>query len=675
MYIQQRLQQAQKLIDSLEQSTGTGTEDELNILSDLEQMVGENPTLIHYQSIISNNAGFVVEAQNYLKACLKKYPFSYDLQTIMYEISRFIDDRFSTITALSQMYKLAATDELKDEILLLLEAYILDAKISTEELSTFFDYFRAESSSLDYRSYPINEYGDSIIRQNAFPGRDEGNSYLANMYKTIQVTDVDNVNRIYFLYETIKGTFINALTNIPAKKGDIIAISSATKNSTFTNLVIENLDDAPYNVTLEPNLIRYFKIKQNNEIHIEADKEIFVSHFKKNILANKPKLVLQIFIDGLSFQFVKDSGFEELMPNTFNFFKKGYVNYNCHANGEWTLPSLMSMSTGKYTTNHYVYNTTAPHKGEELNKFVQEYFVEAGYMTGRICSNWRGTPSYGYFKSTNRNVYSPMIDRMNCSEIVTETLEHLETFQDFYNHVWVTIEDLHSVADGFTRGAFSDTNIDCFYNDNDSNDSEISVFRTYNERKIEEYKATFKKIDFYLGILYDYVLKTYDEDDFVLMINSDHGQKFIEEEDYMFTQKRTNVPFLIRGLDVPCQVSDELMSNVDILPTLLKICKMQCNDPIDGRIMKDFGGTERDYTITESIFPGQTYKIAINDTVHLFTFETKEYTRNDGLIPMKEYTVKLKNRATGDDETEKYPDKIERYCQITFEHVKEWIAF
>jgi arylsulfatase A-like enzyme len=172
------------------------------------------------------------------------------------------------------------------------------------------------------------------------------------------------------------------------------------------------------------------------------------------------------------------------MPNTYEFFHNGYINHNCRANGEWTLPSLMSMCTGKYTTNHYVFHTDAPHQGEQINKMIQEYFEEAGYMTGRICPNWRGTPSYGYFKGINRFVYAPMLNRMFCEEVATETLEHIETFKDFNNYVWMTMEDLHAVADGVSRGILYDSHIEHYLTEDVSEDSEISVFRNFNRTKI-----------------------------------------------------------------------------------------------------------------------------------------------------------------------------------------------
>ncbi len=672
MYIENKIQEIRTIADRLENSSELSTEQKLELLDELENLIGENPLLIKYQSIILYNAGCTTEAYEYLAEALKKYSCSYELYELEFEFLRYTSDKMGAFHALSQMYKFAMEEEKRKKVFAYLEDIALSSAMSQNEFAACTELFKKESIAKDYRYFPIDEYGQSVIRLDAFPGRDPNYSYLVNLHKAVQKADITKEDRFHFLYETIRGVFADRKTCLTVNKDDILAVSSAVKTSTYTNLTLHDLGVSPYSFCLEPNVIRYFKIGRSSEVLIEADNDIFISQFKKNVLENKPKLVMQIFIDGLSFQFVKDHGFEQLMPNTYEFFKEGYINNNCHANSEWTLPSLMSMCTGKYTTNHFIYHTEAPHKGEQLNKFIHEYFEETGYMTGRICPNWRGTPSYGYFKAMNRFVYSPMYERMTCGEVVDETIEHLEAFKDFYNYLWMTMEDLHAVADSLSRGVLQDTGIEQYVTENVSQDSEISVFRAYNHKKIEEYKAAIKKVDLYLGIVFDYIRKHYSSRDYVITLNSDHGQRFIEEEDYMFTQKRTNVPFMMAGRNVIHKYSDELMSNVDIFPTLLNICGIPCEAEIDGKLLKDFGGEERDFTISESIFPGQTYKLAMNDKNHLFTFETTENTKNDGLIPIQKYKVGLKNRRTGEDETKKYPEKVESFCMTAFEHSKAW---
>lgn len=677
MYIENKMKEINDFVNAIKSYDGEITDELFQKLELLENYIGNNPTLIKYNSIALYNAGYIDESIQYLTEQLKKFNQSYELHSIMFELVRYTTEYENAIYSLAHMYKLSSSESIKKEVMHNMENCLMELNHDKTKVKKYIEMFKRLSTCTDYRYYPFDENWNSIIRKDVFKERDVNSSYIVNMYKTKHKNNIDDVTDSFdYLYEMIKGRFVDKNeSHLEVKEGDIIAISSALVEPTNTNLEISNLTDKVINYNLKPNVIKYFKIKRNSKLSIYADNNIFISHFKKQIIKKKPKLVLQIFIDGLSYGFLEDNRLEELMPNVYNFFKKGYINNNCHANGEWTLPSVMSMSTGKYTTNHYVYDTNEPHRGEVNNKFITEYFEEAGYMTGRICPNWRCTPTYGYFKSTNRSVYSPMVERMFGSEVVMETIEHLETFKDFHNYVWMTIEDLHSIADGVAMGPLQDINIQNYENDDTTNDSEISVFRSYNARKIEEYKSAIKRVDLYLGMIFDYIMKNYEEDEYIITLNSDHGQKFIEESDYMFTRKRTNVPFMMRGKNVINKISDQLMSNVDVMPTLLKLCDIECNDSIDGSLLADFGGEERNYTITESIFPGQTYKLAINDYDHLYQFETKENTRRDGLIPISEYNVKLINLKTQEDESNRFPDKVQKYNEIAFEHIKEWIAF
>ncbi len=673
MYIKQKLEEVQQIIFQLDNNSTLPINDQLALIDQLEQLVGENPSLIKMQCIALYNAGYAKEAVDYLFQSLKKHLSDYSLYELLFELLRYTDDKVGTYYSLSQMYRLSKSEEDKENILSLLEEVTLNSSMSDSEFKWYTTFFQRESTAADYRSFPIDEYGNSCIRLDSFPSRDPKTNYLTNMYKTLTKIDVNTSDRFQFLYETIRGSFAQKNITLQVKKGDTIAISSSVKQNVTTEILIHNLEETPITITLVSNVIRYIRIMKECEITLSSNYDIFVSHFKKSDLENKPKLVLQIFIDGLSYQFLKENDMEQLMPNTYSFFSKGYINENCHANGEWTLPSLMSMCTGKYTTNHYVYHTLAAHKSEQTNRLIQEPFEEAGYMTARICPNWRGTPSYGYFKSINRFLYSPMIDRMNCQEVVQETLEHMEVFKDYNNYIWMTLEDLHSVADGVTRSPLTDINVKNHYSTNIGADSEISVFRTYNPSKIEEYKATMKRIDFNLGILFDYLTKNYDNNEFIVTLNSDHGQKFIESENYMFSKKRTNVPFMMRGRNILPSISNEVMSNIDIYPTLLNLCDLPCNDDIDGFLLKDFGGEEREYSITESIFPGQTYKLALNDKEHLFTFETKENVTSEATIPVRDFSVNLRNLISGESELDLFPDKIKKYEEIVYQHIKEWI--
>ena len=59
-----------------------------------------------------------------------------------------------------------------------------------------------------------------------------------------------------------------------------------------------------------------------------------------------------------------------------------------------------------------------------------------------------------------------------------------------------------------------------------------------------------------------------------------------------------------------------------------------------------FGGKEkRRFTLSESIYPGDTYKIALRNEEMIFFFETKEVVQKDARVSLAEYTYSLRTPA------------------------------
>lgn len=96
----------------------------------------------------------------------------------------------------------------------------------------------------------------------------------------------------------------------------------------------------------------------------------------------------------------------------------------------------------------------------------------------------------------------------------------------------------------------------------------------------------------------------------------------------------------------------------------------------DANLPKYFGGNkERDYTISESIFPNETYKATINDKYYKFFFESEEKVTIDGRVKLRKYNIKLINKKNDEDETLKEIDIAEKYSNIIIEHIKSRIIF
>lgn len=109
--------------------------------------------------------------------------------------------------------------------------------------------------------------------------------------------------------------------------------------------------------SLPINQFHYIRIPEKGTIEITAEDEIFVGEpIKIESEEDSVKLVMKIFVDGLSYHFLEELGLEKAMPNTYEFFKKGFISANCNSTNEWTLPSVAGINTGmmQVTTKCYI---------------------------------------------------------------------------------------------------------------------------------------------------------------------------------------------------------------------------------------------------------------------------------------------------------------------------------
>lgn len=109
-----------------------------------------------------------------------------------------------------------------------------------------------------------------------------------------------------------------------------------------------------------PGFFKYYRV--NNGISLNSDKDIIIGKpIKLGFKEKNKKLVFTIFIDALSQKYLLETKYKS-MPYTKAFFDKGIIFENCYSAGEWTYPSLTSVVTGLYTTNHHFLHSSAGYK-------------------------------------------------------------------------------------------------------------------------------------------------------------------------------------------------------------------------------------------------------------------------------------------------------------------------
>lgn len=522
----------------------------------------------------------------------------------------------------------------------------------------------------DNRGYPFDAKGHSLIRKAVNHGT--GHEAMANLYQTCTVQDVDSNNRLYFKAESVKGRRCIDET-IELSEPSILPLSLIRPGSKVL-LEMNGKSYAFRDNPLAANRFHYFKFDEPGALRIRADQPVFVGkplaiHDKPK----KPRLILKIFIDGLSYHFLRQNGLATLMPNTAAFFGRGMIADRAYLNSEWTLPSKASIHTGLYATSHLMLHPTLPAFFRDGHKLLAEYLNEAGYHTAWICSNWRTTPSMGYQRGIDRFLYRNFFGGSDCKDMVMEAIEHLASFEGKNNYLAISIMDLHHVADEIEEHLYAEVRTDMALRPKGGKKGATSVLSKYDEAKIAKYGLEIARIDLFLGVLYDFLQKRYADEDMLVILHSDHGQSYLEDADHLYHEGRTRIPFMMRGAGVPSMVSDEWIESVDILPAILKTAGIGVPDGIDGRVPACLGGGKaRDHVIMQFLHPNQTYKAVIKDDIHDFIFESADPVNSDLTFNLENAGTRLINRATGQDEVNEYATKAAGYEARVFELAKRF---
>lgn len=424
------------------------------------------------------------------------------------------------------------------------------------------------------------------------------------------------------------------------------------------------------------NRYYYIPIDNKGEINISSNNDIVIGRplGLKQDSKHDIELVLCLFVDGLSQTIFEKYPMEEIMPNTYNFFNGGTIFENCYSNGEWTLPSVPSILSGKYANKHKIFHPDLPHVIGQNYNILSEYFQEDDYFTFQSCGDWRKSPAYGYVKGFDRTIYQSATMGGLCEDIIFSFLENMRAFNNRDHFAWLSFFELHRVGEGLYPDISIQKNnyIDLLRTNREKNKS---VHAKYDKGKSIRYIEEIKRLDYYLKVIYDFIERNYDEDEILVVLCSDHGQSFLDEDAYILRDVRTKVPFMIKGKNIPRAVSKELVENVDIFSTILEYSNIDIvESKIDGRVPKVLGGNGKKYIYSESIYPGSTYKAIIRDYEHELLFETEGKVQQDGRVKLGDFKINLINKLTKIDETKIYAGKVNEYFDIIISNISSLLT-
>lgn len=384
---------------------------------------------------------------------------------------------------------------------------------------------------------------------------------------------------------------------------------------------------------------RYYRVKNNTIVESKYKSyyghPIPLGHSKK-----RKKLVLNIFLDGLAQEVINGEDFKSLMPNTYEFFSKGAVCTNTYSASEWTFPSLATYASGLDTLGHMMFHNKIDGELPYDITTLAEYFKEQGYYTAKIDGDWRCIYSYGFARGIDQYVYQVQHMGTCVQQEVNDIIEHIESFKETDQYIWMTIGDLHDVADQLTLPICVQNKLTLEDREKEVQ-GETSVKQNYSEKKTVAYKEMIKYIDLMLANLFNYIERNYTDDEMLVSIFADHGQGYlVPPTEHFLSKYRTKVAFMFRGAECKSGKTDEIMSTTDYLPIMCKLAGIELkNENIQGNLPEYFGGHKREYVLSESLHPKDKYCAVIRTDEYEIYFDNTEATGEDGRFVLGNYSI------------------------------------
>lgn len=640
-----------------------------------------------YECVLALTVGELEKAQKIADKCVHKFPTSYEsyyYQASVYQAKGMILEALKSyhIAYALNLYTHYANDSILEDI----KAQIKNLEDSFKKLSN--EYIAYNDSVNISRMLSFLNRQDVVWGKAEKIARDENRLVVGKEY---WVTDDDL--RYIGIYRAPLSQFIGEenLSLIRtkaeflkfAKKGNgsfvkrtsdeyLLPIASVENDNTHT---FQSPEEVHKVGQLYSQHFNYYRVK--NGIQVESMKQAYYGYpIPLEHKQGRRKLVLSFFADGLAQEVINGDDFEKLMPNTYKFFSKGTICTQAHSCSEWTYPSLATCVSGLDTLHHMMFHDKLDGELPKNSPTLIEYFKGKGYYTSKMDGEWRSIPSYGYARGLDQYVYQHQSMGARAEQEIMDVIEHLETFKETDQYLWMAVGDLHDVADGLDLSDAVQKNLTLEERELDEL-GVTSVKQNYSAKKTAMYKKTIQYFDMLFGFLYTYIENNYTDDEILISLFADHGQGYLIPTGKPFLSKeRTKVAFMFRGANVKQQVTDEIISTADYLPIMCRLADIQYDAAsIDGKLPKAFGGLEeREYTITESLHPKDVYRAVANARDYEIHFENSEKTDEEGRFLLGDYKVfgfykDAENTPITDAEL------LKRYENIFLERIAEHIIY
>lgn len=431
-------------------------------------------------------------------------------------------------------------------------------------------------------------------------------------------------------------------------------------------------------------------IKNTSSSPMEVAHPIVDQEYAEDITKSKtPKNIIVLLLDALNRDSVGPYNHEaqKYTPNISRFFDKSFKYTSCFTQSEWTFPALHSLFLSRYSVDHGLSDTRADFDIVPLDNkdTLAVHMRNLGYSTFAYSTVKVFHPAFNLHIGFDRFFYdlfpqSIQTHREVCFKAVTQLQRNKMGKNFMFLHFfdthepWGNVEEIEeSMLD---NSRITDPEVEYKYHKKGQGDTkgEPIFDDASTDVFMKRRNARLLNTDLSIQVLLDYLEKSGEAKDTVVVLCSDHGCKFLGWEQPLLCDTRVGVPLLIRYPTIEGGIQNELVeSSMDLGPTILKIAGYEGKWG-HGKILPPFGKERHECVVSESIF-GNLCKVAVRDENYVYhcVFPYDKRKRRIKLDKIRDRLLfERKNESMCVDISKKVPKILERMHDFVINHLSRY---
>jgi len=306
--------------------------------------------------------------------------------------------------------------------------------------------------------------------------------------------------------------------------------------------------------------------------------------------------IVMIVVDAFKPKHLSMFGYEKETDKNLKIIAKESILFrNQFSVSNATAPALTSIFSGLYPSNHGVIHQMPYTKQEEIEKvekikfWLPSYLKENGYET--IALDWVGLwfkKGFDYYKESEKELDKLFPATSESMELAMQKINQAKKPFFIFIHLWDTHFPFPNTEYEVREKADVNEIIDKIKNEKQKEyvRKRIEAIKLEAVKDIiNKYDKTIKIIDSEIGKLYNFLKEKELWDETIFLVLGDHGD-IINENGIYFSHcslfdASIHAPFIMHLPEIKAAEINELVQNVDIVPTILDFLEEKVED-LDG---------------------------------------------------------------------------------------------